>query len=101
MRFTRPDGEAVGNALFRQRMAELAIAFVERVVLADRERDLHAAQRVEVRGVVEVRQEVVGVDEVDVVVVMAAEEIFEGAIATGEVIASAQGDHFAEQPGMA
>ena len=97
MGFARPYGEAVRHAFFSQGEAEGAIAFAEGVVFADGQSDVHATDRFELSRVVEVGDEVVWGDEVDVLVVMSAEEIVEGADRPGEVVATAEGYSFAEE----
>jgi hypothetical protein len=63
---------------------------MERVLFAHRQRDVHAANGVEEAGIVQVRQIMVGVDEIDVLLIVPIEQVCERAEGPGKVISSAE-----------
>ncbi len=101
MSLAGPDGEAVRHSFFMQGAAQGVVAFAEGVVFADGEGDVHAADGFEPGGIAEIGNEVVRGNEVDVLIVMAAEEVVEGAEGSGKVVTAAEGYRFAEQGGVA
>src|SRR5215470_2757682 len=86
--FAGPYSQVMRDALVGQRLAQHSVALMKRVVLPDGECDVHAAHGVEQIWVVQVRQEMVRREEIDVVVVIATEEVLECADWAYQVIAA-------------
>jgi len=99
--FAGPDVEAEGDGLGVEDEAEFAGGGGEGVVVADGEGDIEAAEGGEDGGVGEFSEEVGRGVEVDVLVVVAVEEVAEGAVGLGEVVAAGEGEDAGEELGMA
>jgi hypothetical protein len=100
VRFAGPDVKAVWHTFFDKRLAQYPVAFVERIVFADCKRDVHTAQRVEKTRVLQVGQKMVRSNEIDLLIVVSAEQIFERSERTGEVVSPTKRDDFAEERWM-
>jgi hypothetical protein len=90
MRFTIPYEELVANAFFRQEPAQFAAALPKGIVLAYRNCDLKSPQVSEYRLLVEFRQKMIRRVEINVLVVISAEEIWKNAGRTREIIAATE-----------
>ncbi len=98
--FAVPEVEGIPDAFFPEGVADDAVVFEEDVFFADDEDDLHAFELGDDDGVGEVGNEEAGHVEVDVLVAVAVEEVFEVFEGGGEVITAAEAYHFMEEVGV-
>ena len=96
MRFARPDRQLMRNAFGVESAAQSAIAVMKRIMLPDRERDLHPPQGFEEMILVQAGYEMLGRNEVNVLIVVAVEQILKWPELARKVVPSAQRHHLAE-----
>lgn len=96
-----PDVEARAQVLRLQQADEKKIIVEEGVLAADGQHDLQRAQPLQPPVAGEIGQEMRRRMEVNILAVIAVEQIVEGLDAQGEVIAAGKGHQLAEQVGMA
>lgn len=97
MRAAAPEAKEVRDVLALEHLAEAAVVVEEGVVFAHDELDVELPQRGELLRLVDVGQVVVRRVEVDVLVVIAVEQIPEVLDGPGQIVAPAQRDDSAKQ----
>src|SRR5271157_1830744 len=95
-----PDVKGVPRPFLPERRTDLMVALAEGVFLADGQDDLQASNRVEMPGVVQVREEVARRVQVDGLVVVAVEQVTEVVDRAGQVVAAAECNELAEPMGV-
>jgi hypothetical protein len=98
--FAVPEVEGVPDAFFPEGVAEDAVVFEEDVFFTDDEDDLHTFELGDDPGIGEVGDEEARHVEVDILIAIAIEEVFEVFEWGGEVVASAEAYHFVEEVGV-
>jgi hypothetical protein len=98
--FAVPEMQGIPDAFFPEGVADDAVVFEEDVIFADDEDDLHAFELGDDSGVGEVGDEEPRHVEVDVLVAVAVEEVFEVFEGGSEVVAAAEANHFMKEMGV-
>ena len=83
-----PDMQLVAHTLGAQDVTQLLVVVQERVFIANRHDDVHAAQVRQLPIAIQVGQKMAGRVEIDVFVVVAAQQVVKGLDAQGQVIAA-------------
>jgi len=92
--------EAVGDAFVPESAADVLIVLAEGILAADNKNDVHPSQGFERAGITQVGKKMRGTVEVDVLIVIPAEEILKALHLQGEIVAPREGAELAEEMGM-